>query len=112
MAIFNISNPLTLLLMLVATGLLIFLSQEIKKSYISVIPLVFYLILLIVHVIQLITLPGEYSYMIQTLSYCLAIDFIFTLITFFAYLWVDDMESKKTGKKSVDNSLDWFWKSV
>ena len=86
MAIFNISNPLTLLLMLVATGLLIFLAQELKKSYISVIPLVFYLVLLIVHVIQ--------------------------LITFFAYLWVDDIEAKKLGKKSVDNSLDWFWKSV
>ena len=112
MALFNVSNPLTLLLMLIVTGLLIFLAQEIKKSYIAVIPLVFYLVLLIGHVIQLITLPGEYSYMMQTLSYCLAIDFIFILVTFFAYLWVDDIESKKSGKRSVDNSLDWFWKKV
>ena len=37
MFIFDISNPLTLLLMLAATVLLIFLSQEIKKSLIWVI---------------------------------------------------------------------------
>ena len=112
MTIFDISSPMTLLLMLIATGLLIFLSQELKKSYIVAIPLFFYLILLIVHVVQLVTLPGEYSYMIKTLSYCLAIDFIFILVSFFAYLWVDDMEAKKLGKKSIDNSLDWFWKNV
>ena len=35
MFIFDISNPLTLVLMLVATVLLIFLAQEIKKSYTS-----------------------------------------------------------------------------
>ena len=112
MTVFDISSPMTLLLMLIATGLLIFLSQELKKSYIVAIPLFFYLILLIIHVVQLVTLPGEYSYMIQTLSYCLAIDFIFILVSFFAYLWVDDLEAKKLGKKSIDNSLDWFWKNV
>ena len=112
MTIFDISSPMTLLLMLIATGLLIFLSQELKKSYIVAIPLFFYLVLLIIHVVQLVTLPGEYSYMIQTLSYCLAIDFIFILVSFFAYLWVDDLEAKKLGKKSIDNSLDWFWKNV
>ena len=37
MFVFDISNPLTLLLMLVATVLLIFLAQEIKKSYIGAI---------------------------------------------------------------------------
>ena len=112
MFIFNIASPLTLVLMLVATVLLIFLAQEIKKSYVAAIPLFIYLALLIMHVVQLVTLPNEYAYMIQTLSYCLAIDFVFILVTFFAYLWVDDLEAKKMGKKSIDNSLDWFWKSV
>ena len=98
--------------MLVATILLIFLAQELKKSYIAAIPLFVYLALLIMHVVQLVTLTDEYINMAQTLSYCLAVDFVFILITFFAYLWVDDLEAKKMGKKSIDNSLDWFWKSV
>ncbi len=112
MFIFDISNPLTLLLMLAATVLLIFLAQEIKKSYITALPLFAYLILLVVHVAQMMTLPEEYRYLISALSRCLAIDFVFILITFFSYLWVDDIEAKKLGKKSIDNSLDWFWKKV
>ena len=112
MFIFDISNALTLILMLVATVLLIFLSQEIKKSYISGIVLFAYLILLVVHVAQLVTLPQEFNYMVSTLSRCIAVDFVFILISFFAYLWVDDIEAKKLGRKSLDNSLEWFWKKV
>lgn len=71
-----------------------------------------YLIILIVHVAQIATLSEEFRYMITTLSRCIAIDFVFILITFFSYLWVDDIEAKVSGKKSIDNSLDWFWKKV
>ena len=39
MFIFDISNPLTLILMLAATALLIFLAQEVKKSYVAAIML-------------------------------------------------------------------------
>ena len=100
MFIFDISNPFTLLLMLAATILLIFLSQELKKSYISGIVLFSYITLLILQVLQLVTLAEELKY------------FVFILISFFSYLWVYDMEAKKLGIKSVDNSLDWFWKNV
>ena len=112
MFIFDISNALTLLLMLAATVLLIFLAQEVKKSYIAAIVLFAYLIILIMHVAQIATLSEEFRYMISTLSRCIAIDFIFVLIGFFAYLWVDDIEARETGKKSIDNSLDWFWRNV
>ena len=112
MFIFDISNPLTLLLMLAATVLIIFLSQEIKKSMLSAVILFIYLVLLIVHAAQLATLPEEYRYFLESLSRCIVIDFIFILISFFSYLWVDDIETKATGKKSLDDSLDWFWKKV
>ena len=112
MFIFDISNPLTLILMLAATVLLIFLSQEIKKSYIAAIMLFAYLIVLIMHVAQMATLQEEFRYLLTTLSRCIVIDFIFVLITFFSYLWVDDIETKINGKKSIDNSLDWFWKKI
>ncbi len=112
MFIFDISNPLTLILMLAATVLLIFLAQEIKKSYVAAILLFAYLIVLIMHVAQMATLPEEFRYLLSTLSRCIAIDFVFVLITFFSYLWVDDIEAKAGGKKSIDNSLDWFWKKI
>ena len=112
MFVFDISNPLTLLLMLAVTILIIFLSQEIKKSYIGAIVLFLYLIILIVHVAQIATLSEEFRDLLPTLSRCVVIDFIFVLVTFFSYLWVDDIETKVNGKKSYDNSLEWFWKKV
>lgn len=112
MFIFNVSNAFTLLLLLAATILLIFLAQELKKSYIVAIALVSYLLLLVVHVFQLVTLSETYTYLSQTLSWCIMIDFIFIAVTFFSFLWVDDMEAKAFNKKSIDNSLDWFWKEL
>ena len=112
MFIFDISNPLTLILMLAATVLLIFLAQELKRSSVGAITLFTYLIILIMHVTQLLTLQEEYRNMLSTLSKCVAIDFIFVLITFFSYLWIDDIETKVKGKKSINNSLDWFWKKI
>lgn len=112
MFIFDMSNPLTLLLMLAVTVLLIFLSQEVKQSFIGAIMLFAYLIILVVHVAQIETLSEEYGYLLTTLSRCIVIDFIFVLMAFFSYLWVDDLEAKSKGKKSIDNSLDWFWKKI
>ena len=76
MFIFDMSNPLTLLLMLAVTILLIFLSQEIKQSFIGAIMLFAYLIILVVHVAQIATLSEEYGYLLTTLSRCIVIDFI------------------------------------
>ncbi len=112
MIIVNLTNPITLLLVLAATVLLIFLGQEIKKSYVTIIPLAAHLFLVVTHTIQLLTLPVSYSDYMTPISFSIAIDFVFILISFFAYLWVDDIEAKATNKKSIDNSLDWFWRKV
>ena len=112
MFIFNLTNPLTLLLIVLATSLLIFLAQEIKRSSIAIIPLIAFLALLITHVVQVSTLSSDFAYLAGTIYKCIAIDFIFILITFFSYLWVDDLEAKKNNIKSIDNSLDWFWKEI
>ena len=66
MFIFDMSNPLTLLLMLAVTILLIFLSQEVKQSFIGAIMLFAYLIILVVHVAQIATLSEEYRYLLTT----------------------------------------------
>ena len=112
MFILDITNVVTVLLLLIFTVLLIFLGRELKKSYITAIPLFLFLAFLIVHVIQLMTLPIEYINMTSTLTWCIVLDFAFIFISFISYLWIDDLEAKKMNKKSIDNSLDWFWKEV
>ncbi len=110
MKFLDFTNPITLLLVVLAVALLIFLGQELKKSTIVAIPLFAFLASLIVHLIQVLEISPEFANLITTLYRCIAIDFGFILVTFFAYLWVDDIEAKENNIKSIDNSLDWFWK--
>ena len=112
MFVFNIANPITLVLMLAITLILIFLGKETKKGYIVAIALFIFLALLIMHVVQLITLTPEFVEYKSTLTSCLAVDFTMILLSFLSYLWVDDIESKQGKKKSIDNSLDWFWSKI
>ena len=110
---FNISEPSTLLLLTIATVLLIFLGKEVKKTYIPAFALFAYLILVSIHSIQLARLTEQfYETYYKMLINCIAIDCIMIFISFFAYLWVDDIASKFYKKKSIDNSLDWFWKKI
>lgn len=112
MVVFNVANPLTLLLLLAVILLLVFLSQELKKSYIAAIPLFASLIMLVIHAAQLFTLQDAYMSLAPTLSSCVVVDFAFLAISFFAYLWVDDIEAKIKGKKDLDSSISWLWKNL
>lgn len=113
MFIFDVTNPLTLLLILTATVLLIFLGKEIKKPFAPALPLIFFLILVLFHSIQLVNISElNYEGYHSTLLGCLTIDLVMIFVTFFAYLWIDDIACKFYKKKSIDNSLDWFWKQV
>ncbi len=110
MFLIDTTQPLTVVLLLIATILLIFLGKEIKKPIVPAIALMIFLVLLIVHSVQL-CLPSYEEYIV-TIRYCVAFELVMVFITFFSYLWVDDIASKFYKKKSVDNSLDWFWKQV
>ncbi len=113
MFLFDLTNLLTLILVLIATILLIFLSQEIKKSMVASIPLFAFLIDLIIHTIQLLTLKQEFSYLYSTLCYNMAIDFVFLLVTFLAYLWADEIEAREFDKKTINSKdINWLWKKV
>ena len=113
MFVFDISNPLTLVLMLVIVILLIFLSQELKKSMVAVIPLFAFMVDLVIHTVQTLTLKQEYSYLFGTLTANMAIDFAFLLVTFLAYLWADNVEAKEFNKKTINSKgIDWLFKEV
>ncbi len=113
MFIFDMTNLLTLFLVLIVTILCIYLSQEIKKSLVVAIPLFAFVIDLVIHTIQMLTLKQEFSYLYSTLCYNMAIDFIFILVTFLAYLWADEVEAKEFNKKTINSKgINWLWKKV
>lgn len=109
MFIFNISNPITLILMLAITLILIFLGKETKKGYITAVALFMYLALLIMHAVQLLTLTAEFESYKSVISSCITVDFVMILLSFLSYLWVDNIESKLGKKKTLNDGMEWFW---
>ena len=110
----DLTNPYTLLLLLVITVLLIFLGKETKKPFIPGIGLAGFIILVIMHSIQL-ALASKYNLsaeQVQLVMKSIGIDAMMIFITFFSYLWVDDIACQFYKKKNLDNSLDWFWNKV
>ena len=110
MFLLNTIQPLTVLLLLAASVLLIFLGKEIKKPVLPAIVLISFLVILVIHAAQL-TMPSYVEHFV-TIRYCIAFELTMVLASFLSYLWVDDVASKFYKKKSLDNSLDWFWKQV
>lgn len=113
MFIIDVSNPITLLLLLAATVLLIFLGKEIRNPYAPATALIIHLILLGMHSIQFANIPSaNYDTIYSTLLTCFTVDFVLIFLSFISYLWIDDIACKFYKKKSIDNSLDWFWNKI
>ena len=112
MPMINFTNPLTLLIVTLIYILILILAKETKKSAIAAIMLFGFIALLIVHLIMYLTGNSLIADVLSDINYTMVFDLIFVLLSFIAYLWVDDIEAKVKKKKSIDNSLDWFWKKV
>ena len=113
MVMIDVSNPITLLLLLAAVVLLIFLGREIKKPIAPAIALIFFLVLVSIHSVHFGTLTASnIEFYKATLLRCIGIDLVMIFISFFGYLWIDDISARHFKKKSISNSLDWFWGKV
>lgn len=108
MPMINFSNPMTLLIATLLFVLVILLAKETKKSAITAVMLFVFAILLIIHTVLYLTGNTNESNMVYTIIF----DLIFVLISFISYLWIDDIEAKEKKKKSIDDSLNWFWEKV
>lgn len=112
MIIINISDYISLILLTIFTGLMVYLGRETKKSIIPGAMLIVYLILLVVYAVQLMMNKGIDLEISKVLNNCIVINLILIFISFFGYLWVDDIEAKVKNKKSISNDLDWLWRKL
>lgn len=109
MYIVDLSNPYAIVMALMFTVLFIILGREFKKSILPAICLGVFLVLILIHTFQSFAVAEAYKAM---LTKSISIDAIMIFLSYISYLWVDDIEAKEKNKKSIDNSLDWFWKKV
>ena len=110
--IINLSDPYAILITLVLFVLVLWLARETKKSSIVGTMLVVFLAIIVGHSIEYVITQDPTGEIIGIISRSIGMDFVFIFLSFITYLWIDDIESKEKKKKSLDNSLDWFWKKV
>lgn len=112
MPIINFSNPIAILLGVILFVLILFLGKEMKRSWIIGVMLFVLLLLLIGHTIEFATIAQTDPTIHKAVVTSATFDLIFIFISFISYLWIDDIEAKEKKKKSIDNSLDWFWNKI
>ena len=112
MPMINFTSPLTLLIATLLFVLVLILSKETKKSFIIAILLFAFVALLVIHTIMLTTGESITAEIRSSFIFTMVFDLIFVLVSFIGYLWIDDIEAKFKKKKSIDNSLDWFWSKI
>lgn len=108
----DFTNPFAILVAIVLFGLVLLLGKETKKSVIPAIMLGVFLIIITGHSIEFSLAKEELVELQSTIAKCITVDFVFILLSFFSYLWIDDIETKANKKKSIDDSLNWFWSKV
>lgn len=113
MFLIDITSPIIIAQLAAITVLLLLLGRINKKALFPAIALFAFLALLIVHISQYMSSNAIVTAEMKSiLTRSMTIDFVFILVSFISYLWIDDIETKFRKKKSIDNSLDWFWSKV
>ncbi len=112
MPMINFTNPITVFLGIVLFILILFLGKETKKSSLIAIMLFVFILILIGHTLEYGIIANKTQEIYYGLVKSIMFDFAFIFVSFISYLWIDDMEAKLKKKKSIDNSLEWFWKKV
>lgn len=112
MPFINFTNPITILLALILFILVLFLGKETHKSAIAAVMLFAFLAILVGHTVELMVIKNIAEDVYISLTRSIVVDFVFIFLSFISYLWIDDIQAKVEKKKSIDNSLDWFWSKV
>lgn len=112
MPIINFTNPLSILIGVILFVLVIYLARETKKAWIIGALLFGFIGLLVAHTIEFTTIASQSQEVYNAIVTSATMDLIFVFLSFISYLWIDDIQSKEGKRKSIDDSLSWFWNKV
>ena len=112
MPVVDFTKPFIILLYLAIVVCTIFLGHEIKRAFVPAVILLVTIALLVTHALQAFVFIESYQGYESILTTSMIYDFVLVLVTYISYLWIDDIEAKHRNKKSIDNSLDWFWSKI
>lgn len=108
----NYLNHFEIVVITLATvGVIAFSKKTEKPAFLGAL-IIAYLGMLLYHTYILNHLPAIFEQQISNTYLCLAMDFLWLLISFLGYLWIDDIRGIKLQKKNYDNSMAWFWSKL
>lgn len=102
-------NSLMIVVVTVTMVLIIAFARKIENSMLPGGLILINLLLLMYHTYLLNNIPVGLEEAISSTYLCIAMDFLWLLISFLGYLWIDDITAIKFNKKSYDDSMAWFW---
>lgn len=105
-------NYFSIILITFVTVGVIAISKKTEKPAFSGTMIVIFLGILLYHTYIINHLPAIFEDQISQTYLCLAMDFLWLLISFLGYLWIDDIRGIKLRKKNYDNSMAWFWSKL
>lgn len=108
----NTSNHIEIIIITLATVGIITLARKTEKPFFMAGLIILHLAMLLYHSYVLNRLPAIYEEQISNVYLCLAMDFLWLLLSFLGYLWIDDIRGIKLNKKNYDNSMAWFWNKI
>ncbi len=111
MPMINLTEPFSLFIALLLFVLVLWFAYQSKKSVITGMMLFIFIAILVLHALEFSMGTLTTQGLSATLN-SIVFDLVFIFLSFVSYLWIDDMEAKLKKKKSVDNSLDWFWSKI
>ena len=112
MPIINFTNPISVVVGVILFLLVLYLARETKKSWIVAVMLFTFILVLAGHTIEFATIAKQSEVIYKAITTSTIYDFAFVLLSFLAYLWLDEIEVRAGKRKSIDNSLSWFWNKV
>ncbi len=112
MPIINFTNPISVVVGVILFLLVLYLAKETKKAWIVAVMLFAFIAVLIGHTIEFATIAQQSEALYKVITTSTIYDFAFILLSFLSYLWLDQLEVKEGKRKSIDNSLAWFWNKV
>ena len=112
MPIINFTNPVAVFIAVIIFILVLYLAKESKKAWITGALLFGFITLLLFHTVEFITMGSKSQEIYNAIVSSATIDLVFVFLSFISYLWIDDLRAKEGKRKSIDNSLDWFWNKV
>jgi len=102
-------DAFTIMVVTLTMVLVIAFARKIEKPILAGVLIVLNLMLLIYHTYLLNTIPSVLEEAVSQVYLCIAMDFLWLLVSFLGYLWIDDIAATKFHRKSYDSSMNWFW---